>query len=206
MVNAVSYWGAHAGGTADGVDDDCAEVMTEAVGTETCNGNGSGSIAESIINPSYNTDQWYESGRFWQHLSNAGLIEGRYVGTTYGRNNYTESAGVNMPAEEAAGKNASWSVHNAYFDGNPDWFDVIPAVDIVVLAKHVMGSSSGVFTPADALAIDKKIDDGKPATGKVFPYPGTGIENPGCTVDRAIDTTYVISSDQLLCSLNFVLD
>jgi prepilin-type N-terminal cleavage/methylation domain-containing protein len=66
MVNATSFW-ASAGGT--GADAICFAV--ESTGAETCNGNGDGSIGE-LGAPS-------ERYRFWQHLANAGLVQGSYT-------------------------------------------------------------------------------------------------------------------------------
>src|SRR4051794_31617755 len=75
MKNAESYWGTASGGCPDGA----------GTGTQTCNGNGNNQVEgiTSVADP-------YETFRFWQHLANAGLVEGQYTGVTGGAsNNYT---------------------------------------------------------------------------------------------------------------------
>lgn len=73
MNNAVRFWGAQAGGTADGSNTTCEALTTPATGTATCNGNGDGQVHQVSTG-------WYERFRLWQHLANAGLIEGSYSG------------------------------------------------------------------------------------------------------------------------------
>src|SRR5689334_22798184 len=69
MRNAVKYWGAQAGSTADGTDSTCSALTytSPATSTATCNGDGNGQI-----------NAWnQEHYRFWQQLANAGLFEGQ---------------------------------------------------------------------------------------------------------------------------------
>jgi prepilin-type N-terminal cleavage/methylation domain-containing protein len=68
MNNATSFWGAADGST--GLTAACFGAA--GTGTQTCNGDGSGTI--------YPTSASDESLRFWQHLARAGLIEGSYTG------------------------------------------------------------------------------------------------------------------------------
>lgn len=71
MPNAVRFWTPAAGGTADGMDSACTSLdhTSPSTGTETCNGNGNNQI-----------ELGSEMLRFWQHLGNAGLIEGAIHG------------------------------------------------------------------------------------------------------------------------------
>lgn len=82
MRNATSFWGNADTGAMGG---ECAAPLTDAgTGTQTCNGDGSGRM-----------DLALEERRVWQHMANAGLIEGSYsgVGTTM-------VAGVNVPTSK----------------------------------------------------------------------------------------------------------
>jgi prepilin-type N-terminal cleavage/methylation domain-containing protein len=67
LSNATAFWGTMPTGT-------CPNA-SGGNGTQTCNGNGDGNI---IINAVLNYNS--ESVLIWQHLSNAGLIEGKYTG------------------------------------------------------------------------------------------------------------------------------
>jgi hypothetical protein len=66
MSNATDFWG-----TAHTTEATCK--TTASTGTETCNGDGDGRLESNLTG----TD---ENFRFWQHLANAGLIEGSYTG------------------------------------------------------------------------------------------------------------------------------
>ncbi len=67
MRNAQSFWGSAAScpGTAS---------TTAATGVPTCNGDGNGQVG---LNPTATSNEKF---RFWQHLANAGLIEGSFNG------------------------------------------------------------------------------------------------------------------------------
>ena len=67
MRNAIDFWGAQDG--ADGVGLDCFNDPSSTQAT--CNGDGDGDIQLYPMTETY---------RAWQHLANAGLIEGTYTG------------------------------------------------------------------------------------------------------------------------------
>jgi prepilin-type N-terminal cleavage/methylation domain-containing protein len=94
MRNAVKFWGAPAAAplTTDGMNAACRDLLASGVGTQTCNGDGDGTV-------SFDSTEHYESYRAWQHLANAGLIEGSYTGVTAGAvpNSFGPSLGVNLP-------------------------------------------------------------------------------------------------------------
>ena len=72
MPNAVAFWGAQTGSTADGLDSACVALTytTPSTTSATCNGDGNQLAG--------NTDATaHERWRFWQHLANAGLIAGK---------------------------------------------------------------------------------------------------------------------------------
>ena len=68
MPNATSFWGA-----AHATPATC--LTTVGTGSQTCNGDGNGSISNAAA-----ASQYGEEYTFWQHLANAGLIEGSYTG------------------------------------------------------------------------------------------------------------------------------
>ena len=84
MPTATRYWGAASPSA-------CATTI--GTGTQTCDGDGDGSILTQSRSD--------ESLRVWQHLANAGLIPGRYDGVTYNK--------ANQP-NAAFGKNTIWRI------------------------------------------------------------------------------------------------
>jgi len=98
MNNAVRFWGAQAGGTTDGRDATCATLTTGATGTETCNGDGNGRVAGKAAADNY------ERYRFWQHLANAGLVEGSYSGVSGAGTTTTDIPGENTPGSRLGSK------------------------------------------------------------------------------------------------------
>ncbi len=91
MRNATKFWGAQTGVTTDGVVTACVNLTTAATSVATCNGDGDGLIHTVDSGTTY-----HERHRSWQHLANAGLIEGTYSGI----------AGTSAAAHVVIGENA----------------------------------------------------------------------------------------------------
>ncbi len=168
MTNATQFWGVAAGNGANAA---CRDFVS--TGLPTCNGNGDGLIDSdnNII---------YEEMRYWQHLSNAGLIEGRYTGTYNASGDYTP--GVNVPS----GRIKSSAIWYIYSDAPNE------------LAVYLMEVSDGsrILKPEEAWNIDTKLDDGIPNRGKVRPYSDT----PNTCLNAA-ETQYQLASSAALCGL-----
>ena len=187
FTQAVAFWGAAATGG------DCLTVG--GTGTATCNGNGNGAI-----------DLWVNSNevfRFWQHLSNAAMIEGIYSGVQDGAQ-YSATTPANAPAGKV--NTSLWYIQymgvqtgNAMlFDGNygnalefgGQFADYDPATPILL--------------PSEAWNIDGKIDDGKPAMGKVVVRAQNGLNT--CTTgadSTALTADYLLSASTQECGLFF---
>ena len=185
IKNATTMWGVAAAGAA------C--LTTAGTGTQTCDGNGDG-----MVIPSTNSNESY---RFWQHLANAGLIEGSYDGIQHGTTSYSSTA-ANSPAGRIT--NTLWFAWNWGVSGGG-------AGDIYALQYDnfleygtmlTNGDPTGVaLKPEEAWNIDIKLDDGMPATGSVI------ARNYGtCTNSASVsDTsgTYTMSNSAIACSLVF---
>lgn len=193
MTNATAFWG-----SVDPIPSNCR--TSTGSGTLTCDGDGNGQIGS--FNAVSNPIQW-EVFRSWQHLSNAGLINGNYSGIF----SPAVSPGVNIPASKLA--RAGWNL--SY------WGDISSAYSTIVYAGsygHVMilgrpgwyhgMSFGGILTPAEAWNIDVKIDDGLPAGGFLLtPATGAGA-NPGCaSSDSASAAIYDLSGTTATCGLIF---
>lgn len=137
MTNAQSFWGiAHATPAT------CA--TTVGTGTQTCNGDGNGAVSGTT-----------EIYRFWQHLANAGLIEGTYSGVA--------ATTPNSAAGKMSGTN--WYVDN--WGTTSSFAQVFDGTINNMLTISRTGSNAMFLKPDEVWNIDMKIDDGKPATGKV---------------------------------------
>lgn len=158
MPTATQYWGADAG---------CPATPRNSVPkTVTCDGNNNGLIESSNV-----TAGW-ESQRALQQMANAGMIAGKYTGTSYpGASSLTTSLkeGINAPP-------TPWP-KTAYWVATATWaFGSLYSRALVILANRIgtdpfSGStdvpSGGFLTPMEAFQIDSKLDDGLPYTGIV---------------------------------------
>lgn len=195
---ATDIWGTVGGGCPG------TYSTTVPLTTNTCNGDGDalhkiGSCSVSMSGSYITTacdlttvDNVNESFLAWQHLSNAGLIEGRYLGmgeSTLTYDNVVAVIGVNVPASKY--KPNGWSL--AYLDNSSDvsgglkggtYKNVLMYGDDEAFGVHSGNLAGGIASsysrgpegfltvqpvlPAtEAMEIDKKADDGRPNTGKI---------------------------------------
>lgn len=173
MKNAVKFWGAADGGMADGVDNDCQAVFTPATSIETCNGDGDGRIGEI----------W----RYWQHLANAGLIEGTFYGVGYPGEGGID-LGKNSPASKVSG--AGWHINYIGVGG------IITSDSLFLDGKYgtslMFGGTKideptptfGILKAEEAYNIDAKIDDGLPQRGFV-----RGVKHGNSVSANCVNTT-----------------
>ena len=182
MSTATNYWGTANGGCPNGAGDS----------TETCNGNGNA----YVLGPD-------EMFRAWQHLANAELIEGHYTGT------YTLSGGkgvgvidVNTPGSrlESGGWTilARGSLSGVDVDGDGDNDNEISYTDgDATLRNWILygGERSNNFaatpiiTAKEALSLDSKVDDGRPAYGTIQ----AGASGT-CTTSTTVSSSYATVS------------
>lgn len=195
MPNAGKFWGYQAGAAADGRDATCAGLTnaSPATGAPTCNGDGNGRI-DGI--PATNA---YERYRMWHHLANAGLIEGSYTGVQGPAGVYDTVAGLNTPRSKADG--ANWScLWTGPVSGNPDIYDADYGNNCEVRAN----GSFAFLKPEEAWNIDTKLDDGRPAYGKVMTYKPTVAFLANCATTTVSSTAeYKLSDTGKQCSLVF---
>lgn len=189
MPNAVRYWGAQDGSTNDGMDAVCAGLSTPAPGTATCNGDGNGLIAQS--------GRLYESFRAWQHLQNAGLVEGRLEGVM----GDAAEVGRNVPRSKIS--NAGWQ----FFGLGTGQFDPAGYFYAEYGSSFFFGGNNAnmwtqhpVISAEDAYNIDMKLDDGKPHTGRMMAYKNAWA--PACTTTTNQD--YALGNTNKGCSPIFI--
>lgn len=197
MYNAEDLWGTMTSGT-------CPNA-TGGTGTQTCNGDGDG-----LIDTANAASQTGEVFTFWQHLVNAGMIEGPYDGLADSANKFDSTVGENVPASKFP--NGGWSVFNwASQSGSTSFFNNT-YYNIFVFGTEGTNITTGqILTPEETRNIDKKIDDGLPAQGIVLTRSRLtcAIAADGTTLTTAagdaakLDSKYNVSLDSPVCSVIF---
>lgn len=183
MANATKFWGSTP-----------ACPGTAGTGTQTCNGDGDGAIAETTTTANH----YAENFTFWQHLANAGLIEGSYTGRI-GPAGIYDSSRDNVPASKLP--NGLWFAFawNTTFSGTAQ-FDGSYQDNMLQFGASSGGSGSPgnvLLKPEELWNIDSKLDDGKPAFGRI-----RGRFWAGCTTATASTQTnadYALSTNTQQC-------
>ena len=189
MSRATQYWGAAAncpGTTAQGTTD----------GT-TCDGDGDGKI------------QWNGSSnemfRLWQHLANADLIEGVYQGVTGPEDpNVDAVGGFNAP--ESSFNNALWNIrYLGNFSGSATAFPGNYGHFMELGGKRAGYPYAYILKPKEQYAIDVKLDDGRPGTGKLIVHLWDDCTNAAdSSAASALTAEYNLDLDEELCSILFL--
>lgn len=191
MTNATKFWGA---ATCPGTSAQGSNILT-------CDGNGDGRVwTNNVTSPSLN-----EVFRFWQHLSNAGLIEGNYNGVTGDAGGYFHGGSPdNMPRSKIS--NAVWaagSEDNRTGASNSSFF----AYDLhlrFLLGGYVANSWPYLYVmkPEESWNIDVKMDDGRPGYGSVLGTAGGNCTNAANNLVYNAD--YMLTETGKNCSLTFI--
>ena len=196
MPNATQFWGRADTGAFTG---QCANPTNDiGSGTQTCNGNGNGNIAGTGSTE-------YETFRFWQHLANANLINGNFTGIRGPSSTIHAVIRENSPASKVS--NAGWSARNYNFYGGdsetyPSNF-VSGYGNIYDYGAQTSSNSTrgAVLTPEEVWNIDTKIDDGKPAQGKVIVRRRNACTTTGSAND--LNAEYLLSNTNNDCAIIF---
>jgi prepilin-type N-terminal cleavage/methylation domain-containing protein len=155
MPNATKFWG-----VANATPATCR--TTASTDETTCDGDGNG-IIQDITGSS-------EIYRAWQHLANAGLVEGSYQGNPGSGSVYDYDIGRNAPRskisnagfglqlydQSTAPATSSWPT---IYMGNALWFGA---------DNSNLNLGGSVLKPEEAWNIDTKVDDGMPAQGALI--------------------------------------
>ncbi len=175
---------------------------TAGTSTETCDGNGDGSI------DSGSAAQFSEEYMFWQHLANAGLINGTFTGMAGAGSGSNTDPDDNSPASKLSG--ATWSVEtHDNSSGSLTWPFHLNFGNNLILGEacsfNTHYSRCPYFAPEEAWNIDKKIDDGKPAQGNITIDGSASVAN--CTTsanDTDFTGDYQLDNPDIGCSMRFI--
>lgn len=168
------------------------------VSTGTCDGDGDTNLADAAA-----VSQTGEKYQFWRQLSLAGLIEGSYTGLATASSTTGTLIGSNVPAGKLSA--SGWWATDV---GVATSFAVSYAHGLTELPQNGTALGGSNLKPEEAWNIDTKIDDGKPAYGKVLSRYATG----GCAIPddgtaaatTKLASSYDVSNSSTVCSIHFV--
>jgi prepilin-type N-terminal cleavage/methylation domain-containing protein len=186
MSNATSIWGK---------DSTYCSSHPGSVGTPgTCNGNGNGQLYGGGAN---STGEMYQ---YWKQLVLAGLMEGTYTGI--GGSAGEPVIGTNSPPAKLSP--AGWSA--TYFDNSDSGSASMWALNdgnMFIFGGQNTGNwnSTNTLRTQELWNIDTKLDDGKPAAGKVISYGWFGCTNGANNASFTAD--YALASSTIACSALF---
>lgn len=189
MSDATNNWGIRAGGS--GNDATCRDTFGSYTGT--CNGNGDNRVDETA------TTTLFERFLFWQHLSLAGMIDGKFTGASGDATPELRVPGINMPKSTLG---STYGYLAAYVigpqSGSAHYYDGTYLVNTVSQAHGMM--------PDEAWSVDTKIDNGIPATGAVWSLKQSSTWSPGCTTsDTAATAEYNVTNKSKICVIYMTL-
>lgn len=168
---------------------------TDINGFTVHNGNGNGFIGGT------NTDNLEDLGA-WQHLALAGIINGTFTGNIVAAPTSQVSVGVNAP-----GSNYDPSlVYLFYSDHIISNYALHNAIAVCTLSSDT-DCHEGIFVN-DAYAVDVKVDDGLPFTGRIFArsYVGSNCTSAAIVAGNHASTTYLMAAKPTLCLILFALN
>ena len=159
----------------------------------------------------------------WQQLANVGLIQGNYTGMPTGGSGDHCVPGINVPESKITNAGFEWAVWNANArDSATNWnaqynqqylLFGTNAYSLGISDNGGYGLIHKALSPADAQAIDLKIDDGSPFTGNVtggqvdsgFAGTSTYCYNSAATNGVTTPAGYATNANSLACSLLFAV-
>lgn len=195
MNNATLFWGKDA--------TYCNGDSGTATASGTCNGNGDG-----IMNAATAANTTSERFQFWKHLALAGIINGSFTGIAGPGSTIHSVIGTNVPSARIS--NTGWSIsYWTNIGADPDTFAGSYNANIILFGT--LRANQGTFDPAlkpeEAYNIDTKVDDGRPAYGRIQGRYWNNLcssPNSGAVVNTNLDASYRLSDSAIRCALHFV--
>lgn len=209
--NATAFWGASAS---------CVPVATATASIynqATCNGNGDGRLTygnsyasdPGIGGLTYLQGATIEHFLFWQHLSNAGLLDSNYTGIPTFAYSLGFIAGVNMPVLKsfpAVIVLASYEIPSPGTYGAGGWFPNAHYFRTgVPNTSHNYWPEGEYLSVVDIYALDVKTDDGLPHKGSIMVFANATINTIHCVSTQWVPSNpvYDLSNPDQLCNLTF---
>ncbi|MDX1974396.1 MAG: type II secretion system protein [Rickettsiales bacterium] len=187
MPNATSFWPADP-------DGNCTSPYNASPQVETCNGGGDEWVHTSA-------GDRYEMFTAWQHLANAGLIDGTYSGSGSGDGATTDylipNIGVSCPRSVTG---AGFKIDSITPHGIAATQSIYVTIGTVNSGYPLWGAVGPIFRPEEALQIDTKMDDGLPVQG----YMGAFVDiNSSCATGGSSSpaATYNVADTGIRCGM-----
>ncbi|MFZ4542088.1 MAG: type II secretion system protein [Rickettsiales bacterium] len=200
MTNATAFWGKD--------NTNCAGNTGTAATNGTCNGNGDSTLAAGA-----GVGATAEIFQFWKQLSLAGLVEGTFTGLSDPGGSATgrsANPGYNVPRSRIGNK-VGFSIEfwpDTTATGSVMWIGSYRNFYIFgAAASACCPTESPALKPEEAWNVDSKIDDGKPAQGKVrtfyrYSYETVnGMTSHCSTTDVEATAAYDLSNTNVVCGL-----
>lgn len=179
LLDATNFWG----------DDNavCADATVTNGTPGTCNGNSNANMSDGA-----------EPYRAWQQLLLANMVSGSFTGVASGGG---AVPGTNVPKSRVS--NAGWSFgFKAATSANANDYDG-DLNNFLAIGTPIVGgiTQAAALTPQEAWQIDKKLDDGAPALGRIMARKPAAL--PNCATS-AVDATatYNLTNTSITCNLN----
>jgi prepilin-type N-terminal cleavage/methylation domain-containing protein len=193
---ATKFWG-RLNGNADCVTNSSAAVASPGA----CDGDGGGTLGSPAA-----ASQSGERFQFWRQLANAGLIDGTYTGLAgTGAGGRHAVIGTNVPRSKLG--NAGWSttyVANYAGDGSAYAFDYQNSFNFGGQLTTIETLAAAI-KPEEAWNIDTKLDDGRPAYGKMMIYYwNNACATGGATNADLANSVYNLTNNTIACAVYFV--
>lgn len=200
MTNATSFWGLAGGTTGDATDTACQN--TASTDARTCNGNGDGML------------DGYESYRHFQHLANAGMMPGKYVGRGYSAGPPQKGCTIGWNCPIMRVPNMTWrSDYSAGItSANVNRLPYPPGHYFHLGNPSVAGGGNNdvpfgaVLSTEESWNLDMKTDDGKPHLGAFQSDAKKGAtaswlqDVNNCTIAATATTDYDLARTGLSCA------
>lgn len=198
MRNATQFWG-RMNGNADCVTNSTPAAAVSAAGA--CDGN-----ADGVLSFAASASQVSEQMQFWRHMALAGLIEGTFTGVAGPVGVQDCPFGSACPRSKLS--NAGWGVQTAgNFPGNFTAYAMDYGTLLMVGASVSGGLAQGaVLRPEEAWNLDTKLDDGRPAQGKVIALywnNACAAADDGSSSNNDLNSSYRLSDASIQCALYF---
>jgi hypothetical protein len=193
MPDATAFWGKD--------NTNCPTHTGSAATPGTCNGNGDGMLTSSVASAPTEVFQ------YWKQLALAGLIEGNYSGLSGAAGAFDVIPGTNAPRGKIS--NSSWEARwLGIYGGDAELYAMDFGHLYMVGAESATGGPSlPILTPEQAWNIDTKLDDGKPAYGKIIARywnDACAAADDGTSANNDLNASYRLSDSRIRCALVFI--
>jgi prepilin-type N-terminal cleavage/methylation domain-containing protein len=194
MANATDFWGKD--------NTNCSSHAGISAVRGTCNGDGDGRLTSAAANGASG-----EAFQYWKQLALAGIIPGSYTGLAGVPSSGPVIGQLAVPGDNVPrsklGSTVGWSaIFFNLVSGNGSYFDY-PAAN-----RYLFGvrdndefSYAHAVKPEDLLSIDTKLDDGRPALGRVMAIHWAQCTTAASSADRTAE--YRVNVSSVSCAAQF---